>query len=243
MSLPKILLSRIAEAKAALAQHPNSDLNLGYRQGIWAGLNYNMDAQLTRAEIGHKRRALLAIIAAERVIPIWERIWSIDDTPQCIIATARLLLNGLLDTNIARSYRDDNWQKLESLACAPSCQDWEYQKAVSVGLSSISALGAVLDDEQFDSEHIDYTLTDDEVDSYSSDASFWAAIAYSGSQRNPSHDGRKQREFWEWWLDEAVKNTWWSFDDDSLHLTAFPRQIQLISIGAAPLQGVESKES
>ncbi|MBC6476866.1 MAG: hypothetical protein GDA56_02780 [Hormoscilla sp. GM7CHS1pb] len=40
------------------------------------------------------------------------------------------------------------------------------------------------------------------------------AIAYSGSQRDPSNDASKGREFWEWWLDEAVKNAWWTFDDD-----------------------------
>ncbi|MBC6454922.1 MAG: hypothetical protein GDA43_18390 [Hormoscilla sp. SP5CHS1] len=40
------------------------------------------------------------------------------------------------------------------------------------------------------------------------------AIAYSGSLWDPSNDASKRREFWEWWLDEAVKNAWWAFDDD-----------------------------
>ncbi|MBR8827770.1 MAG: hypothetical protein DSM107014_07665 [Gomphosphaeria aponina SAG 52.96 = DSM 107014] len=228
MLIPAILHQKIETAKAAMYNHPHHDLNLGYRQDIWAALGLNMDGAEVSYTVPRKRRAMLAILAATRVIPVWEGIWSIDYTPHCILGAARLVLNGTLEVNKARSYRDDNWGKLESLATFPQYQSSAYQKAISAGLSAISALGAALDDEQFDKDQINYDLTDADVDAYYNDSSFWAANAIAGAIWEPNSDAIKRRSFWEWWLSKAVTNAWWAFTDNSRAET-FPRQMELIA--------------
>ena len=208
MLISTALDRNIEKALAAVRNHPQHDLNLGYRQGIWAAFGSKDDSK-TSDNSGHKRRATLAILVARYVLPIWDAIWSDDDTPHRLITTAEQVLNRTIDVKTARYYRDEVWTKLENLASEPEHQKPEYQKAINAGFAAINALSSALYDEEFDPDNINYNLTDADVDSYESDSSFWAAAAYSnGSIWEPNSDTTKRRKFWEWWLTEAVPKAW-----------------------------------
>ena len=236
MSMPSILQQKIEKAKVALHSHPQLDLNLGYRQGIWVALEFNGEAKSIK--LGHKRRTVLAIITASRVLNIWENIWWQDGTPHSLIGTTQLLLAKKIEQSQARAYRNEMWAKLENMASAPEYQGFEYQKAIAAGLSAISALSTALDDEAFDREGIDEELTDADTDAYESDSSFWAAIAHAGATWEAEGDRKKREEFWQWWLTEAVKNAWRAIPADS-----DSRQVQLASQRSLPIAYLRSPVS
>ncbi len=191
-------LDQITEqAKNAVRDRPQHDLGLGYRQAVWAALG-------SKDESGHARRTNLAILASRYVLPIWDSV-SEDDTPNRTMAVAEQVLNGTLDVRLARSYKDEVWTRLENKASDPKYQDIEQQKLINVELAAIAALNTALYDEEFDYDNLNYDLTDDDVDAYESDSSFWAASAYAdGPIWEPKSNATKRLEFWEWWLTTAV---------------------------------------
>lgn len=187
-----------AQAITAVYSHPQHDLNLGYRQAIWAAYG-------SANNYGHKKRAILAILTAKSVLPIWNNVWHDDSTPHQILNTAEQVLNGTLNNQIARNYRDEVWTIFENKASEQEFQSLEYQKPINAGLAAIAALNTALYDEEFDPDNIDYNLTDADMDAYETDSSFWAAAAYAnGPIWEPMSNANKRLEFWDWWLTTAV---------------------------------------
>ncbi len=197
-------LDKITEqAKNAIRNHPQHDLNLGYRQAIWAAIG-------SQDESGHARRTALAILASRYVLPIWGNFRQ-DDTPNHVLTVAEEVLNKTLDVQQARSYKDEIWTRLENTASVAEHQDLEYQKLINVELAAIAALNSALYDEEFDPNNLNYDLTDADVDTYESDSSFWAASAYAdGPIWEPTSSASKRLEFWEWWLTKAVSQAQYS---------------------------------
>ncbi|MBA3921072.1 MAG: hypothetical protein H0X31_04915 [Nostocaceae cyanobacterium] len=191
-------LDQITEqALNAVRNHPQHDLNLGYRQAIWAALG-------SQNESGHLRRTTLAILASQYVLPMWDNV-NEDNTPASVLTMAEQVLNGTLDIQLARSYKDKVWTKLENNASVPEHQCLEYQKLVNIELSALASLNSALYDEEFDPNNLNYDLTDADVDADESDSSFWAASAYAdGPIWEPSSSATKRLELWEWWLTTAV---------------------------------------
>lgn len=191
-------LDRIIEqALNAVRNHPQHDLNLGYRQVIWKELG-------SQDEFGHLRRANLAILASRYVLPIWNSVCQ-DDTPARVLTVAEQVLNGTLDIQLARTYKNEVWTRLENKASTPEHQSLEQQKLINVELSALAALNSALYDEEFDLNNLNYDLTDADVDAYESDSSFWAVSAYAnGPIWEPTSSASERLEFWEWWLTTAV---------------------------------------
>ncbi len=208
MSLPGTLVSAIKAAHEAMSQNSQFDLDLGYRHSIWAALGPRASSQVPKPS-GLRRRATLAILSARYVIPIWESVWPGDNTPHRILVEAGQVLDGLVEPQTADRDFGKFWTYMDSLASR-----LKNSSAVMVGYSAAKALCAALFDEKFDPFHINYELTDADVDPYDSDAAFAAAAAYAGGAIwNTNSISSKRREFWEWWLDEAVPAAWNSVSD------------------------------
>jgi hypothetical protein len=197
MPLPQELTNAIGRAREALQHDEQSDLNLGYRHLIWSALGPR-DAE------GRHRRARLAMLAARRVLPIWERFWPHDRSPHEALALAEKVLRGEPDAQAVRQQRDLAFAKMDSLS------DHSANKIpVSAGYSAVQALSAALWDESFDPHKIDLNLTDDDVQPEEHDASYFAALASSnGPPWDPNSSAGKRRQFWEWWLPDAVPGAW-----------------------------------
>lgn len=208
---PKALSQLISEASLAVHNHPQHDLDLGYRQAIWAALGALGGVSNAIGGIGHKRRAILAVFTARKVMPIWERTWPNDKRPSQILTKAEQLVHGSEDVKAATEYGDQFWTWIEQ-----SIGAYEDKIPVYVGASAVKALFVALQDEQFEYTDINFQRTDADVDVYDLDASYFAAAAYAnGSIWEPESDSAKRRKFWEWWLNEAVPSAWSAVSGES----------------------------
>lgn len=208
MVMPEILRNVIQEALEFVDCDAHHDLNLGYRHAIWLTFGPRMKVPGTPFNLGHMRRASLAILTAHQVLQIWEAVWPEDNLPSSLLEIAREVIKGKVSVESAKTFRRTAWAKLEQLASNPEYQEAKYQRSTSAGLSAECALKTVLEDEVFEATHIDYSLTDLDQDAYEHDASFWAATAYSGPIWEVDSDSSRRREFWVWWLNEAVSQAW-----------------------------------
>lgn len=74
----------------------------------------------------------------------------------------------------------------------PAHQIYENQCSIAAGISAVKTLSTGLYDEQFDPNNINYDFTDDGVDSYTVNSSFWAAVAYAGLTWEADSDAAKR---------------------------------------------------
>lgn len=205
MSLPKELTQAIENARDAMLRYPQHDIGAGYRHTIWAALGPRADSPQETKSIGLKRRATLAILSTQHVLPLWERARPGDTTPQHILAEAERALNKAVDKQKVWKDRNRYWVQFNDLINENEKND----VIASVGFAAVQALTAALQDERFDPDRIDIHLTDFDIDVEELDASFFAAAAYAhGPIWAPQSSAAKRREFWEWWLKDAVPSVW-----------------------------------
>lgn len=200
MDTPQSLKNLAEKALEAVHNHPKNDLNLGYRQAIWAEFGPPGD------EFGLKKRTVLAKLTIEKVLPVWESTFPDDNTPGKILNEVRQILDGSLSfsSEDASEHIRDFWEWIEDIE-APDDQ----LTALDVGFGLVKLITTALFDELFNTEDIDYDCTDADVDSYDADCSYYAAAAYSnGTVWDEDSDDSKRKEFWEWWLKEAVPEAW-----------------------------------
>src|SRR5690349_18374514 len=90
--LPPTVAERIGVALAAMRAHPQHHLNPDLRRAIYATFGPWRDPPASRVQ------AWLAILAAERVLPIYRAEWprGITPRPEDLIALARRLAAGTL---------------------------------------------------------------------------------------------------------------------------------------------------
>lgn len=203
MEMPQSLEKLIDNALETVHNHPKNDLNLGYRQAIWAEFGPLGD------ELGLKKRAVLAKFTIEKVLPIWESTFPDDNTPGKILSEVAQILDGSLSfsSEDASKHVRDFWEWVQDIAASDN-----QLTALNVGFGAVKLITTALFDELFDSKNIDYNCTDADVDSYDADCSYYAAAAYSnGTVWEEDSDASKRKEFWEWWLKEAVPEAWDSF--------------------------------
>jgi hypothetical protein len=193
MSIRAELERATADAVAALPIDPRGHLPLGLRQAIWAALGGAGDE-------GRRARARLAVLAARHVLPIWERACPGDRLPHRLLELAEQAMAGKL-----RPADADR----ELRAALPALDERTYRAAdqapIAAGYAAAHALTAAVSDEAFDPEHPDPDARDEDVDPLDHDSSHLAAIAAAGGP--PWHAGsdvERRRQFWRWWLDDAV---------------------------------------
>lgn len=191
----------IEKALTAVRSHPRYDLELGYRQAIWAALETPPDNINQVKDVGRKRRLFLAILSAKHVLPLWEKIRPDDDLPHRCLAQAERNLS-----EKTKSLQDDY------MTAAQIIDDLEYEPVIAAGYSTIKTLSTALWDERFDPTSIDYTLTNEDLDPDYTDSALFASYAYAnGSVWEEDSNDKKRLEFWEWWLTEAVPKAWQAF--------------------------------
>lgn len=218
MALPAQLAQRMREALEAVHRHPAHDLNLGHREAIWAALGPR-----EVGGTGHKRRAVLALLAAGRVLPLWRDVqlpeemvvWELQDAdPRRVLTIALRVLDGAVDRAYAERATSSVFNTLNALAAVPGNEVPHF-----VGLSADRALATALSDERFDPDALNLSLTDAARDAWTYDATYFAAgAAADGPLTQPDTDAGKRRAFWEWWLTQAVPAAWEAVDLDVTRL-------------------------
>ena len=98
---------------------------------------------------------------------------------------------------------------LASVRLEEVTSDSEEEPAAAVGYSALEALSVAVQDEAFDERAVDLASSDADLDADEIDAALSASVAYAnGAILYPGSDHVRRREFWEWWLKEAVPAAW-----------------------------------
>lgn len=204
MLIPQSLERLINESLSIVDNHPQHDLPLGYRHAIYAKLGPRLGTCQDRT--AHQRRTVLAFLTVRHVLPLWEQARPYDKTPHEILSQVEQILEGTGDRKSVQKEAGAYWTYMDNLAF-----ESEEQSYLDIGYAAVGALYTACGDEEFDATAIDYSLTDEDVDAYEHDAVFAAAADYAGGATwQPESDAGKRREFWHWWLKEALPAAWWA---------------------------------
>jgi hypothetical protein len=209
MILPKELTDILNDAKKELLSHPKGEMILPIRKSIWKLLGfYNIDTNNKAIPtVGLKRRTKLAVICVKKVIHIWNEALPDDKRPLELIDEAEKYINGNSDFEAIQKQIGRFPTDLENLNC-----EEKYQNAVSVGFASLRAASIALHDERFIILGKDNAL-DDDYDPFSWDASYFAALTYSGSGPWDNSNVAKRQEFWLWYIDKAIPEAYVAFSE------------------------------
>ncbi len=150
-------------------------------------------------------QANLAIITAQRVLPIWQKRMPEDKTPDYAINLARMILDGTIDHKVASQEANGKiWNhfgnRIESRKIS--------RRAIYAYSAAIEALFIVLGRKPFEYLDIDEYNTNGDIPPGEGDVASSAIIAYVEILSEIDANLKKNLEFWEWWLTEAIPQAW-----------------------------------
>ena len=192
----------IIEGARAVIDSDDHDLPVGMRQAIWdcLGPHASKEGPVT---LGQIRRYGLAKIAVRKVLPLWKAHFPADKIEE-MLAKGDDVLAGRLPRAHARKLYEDYQTYEQEMMSGPEVGA-EAANALAVCAAAIAAYYVALWDERFSSWEIDATLPNNSIDPFDFDAALTAAIVYAnGGPWDRGSDKIKRREFWLWWLKEAV---------------------------------------
>lgn len=147
-----------------------------------------------------KKRALLALACAKKVMPIWCSVDPVDKCPQNLIKKSLAYIDGKIGVKDLRAERKQS--VIDDFMNAVD----EYGNAAQAAVAAWDAMVVALEDEQ-DLEPWNLDLTDADFDAYDRDAAYNACIAWSDAYTD-GDNGKyviRQMRFWAWYLEEATK--------------------------------------
>lgn len=195
--LPKELKQTIEEQNEALVKNSEGELILPGRKKIWIAMG-------AKDNIGRARRAILSISCAERVSLIWNSTFHDKKDPEKVLQAAQDYLQKKVDESDLRDQIGDLWTALDDLM-----YEGKFLVEINAGYSAASAASCAISDEKYDEDKIDDSTLDEDLDPYEWDAGYYASIAYAaGLPGDDASDPEKRREFWSWYLNDAVPNAW-----------------------------------
>src|SRR5205085_10553870 len=123
MAVPPTLRQAVERAQAALEQHPEHLLLPIYRQAIYRAFAVHDDPSQRRA------RALLAVLTARHVLPIWQHEQPDDHLPERLLATADGVMAGQVAPAQAETIFQEAWEWLPQLRV----EQWGKSEAPHAG--------------------------------------------------------------------------------------------------------------
>ncbi|AEV68243.1 Imm5 family immunity protein [Acetivibrio clariflavus] len=209
MGIPQSLINIIEIAKKEILFNEKGELILPMRIKIWKALGpYKIDSN-NRAilTVGLKRRVKLASMCVEKNIDIWNSVLADDQRPLIMLEIVEDYIRGNVDYDFVQKQIGRFTTDLENLSC-----DERYNNASLVGFAALRTVSLALRDEKLMISGKD-NLLDDDYDAYSWDASFYSALAYSGSGSWDNANIAERREFWLWYIEEAVPKAFISYQE------------------------------
>jgi hypothetical protein len=195
------LVAALREARSALDAASDGHLVLPVRKRVLVALG---EPQYEPRGSGHgvvtvglRRRVGLYTRCTRKVLPLWHDVVESRD-PELMLELAEGYLAGTVSRDIAWRMQNTFGGTLLNAGAAlpPDKYCVSYVGNVAVG-TVLTALGDVY----FDPEQSSFL--DDDFDVY--EASLFAMGAYAGELPwGDGSDPARRREFWTWWIDEAV---------------------------------------
>jgi Immunity protein Imm5 len=199
MDLPSDLVESIDVCRSILQQNSFGHLVLRPRKRLLLALGPYSVGERARAvpSVGHRRRVALACATADKVVPLWERRLLGDSRPKLMIGLARAYARGEISEEAAREENSRFMTELEDML------EEEVGNVEYAGWAAVAAVVVAGCDEDLSEPDSDLDDLDVEVTSWST--AYAASVAYAnGAPGQPGSDVSHRREFWNWWLDEAV---------------------------------------
>ncbi len=190
----------IQRALTALEANKQWDLRPIFRQNIYAAFG-----SINSLE-GRCRRVHLGCQCVEHVLPVWSRARPNDDWPLQLLQLAVGRCRSTVDRVVAEeeTWKAWTWSTNEN-----------GDRKVEVPLAAIEVLDAAREtvivafaSDPFNGVELDDTLTDSDLDPYTKDPAVHAAMALAGSVKHPTASDQVRRDYWLWWLQEAVPTAW-----------------------------------
>lgn len=183
----------INQLKYEVENHPKGQLILPLRKKIYKYMGE------------HKSRINLALLCVEKVIPTWSSVLSHDTMPSEILKCITEYLSGNQERSFLMGITDEFWTQIDTYLNDGDYSDHDnYDNAIYAGFTLIKASYVVLNDEKFHEDN-DETVFDEDLDAYTWDTSYFASLAYCESELfDETTKVQKRKEFWKWYLDEAI---------------------------------------
>ncbi|MFV0387737.1 MAG: Imm5 family immunity protein [Pyrinomonadaceae bacterium] len=191
----KDLEKTIEEAKAALSENDEGRLLYKFRKKIWLDIgSFQKDSVGYRD--AHVRRFHLALSCVQKVMPIWEIAFPKDKSINELIAIARKTIGNEVEKDISEKKAYNEWSYFDSLETESESE----MRAVSVGYASVNNVYVAVRDEVF------HDVLEDELDEdpYMWDTAFYSFLAFTGFGGENPVNIDQNRDFWDWYLSEAV---------------------------------------
>jgi hypothetical protein len=195
---PNVLDETLVQAFNRMNHDPKHLLPPIYRSAVYQAL--------IASPGGARALSFLAIITAHRVLPVWERAFPADLTAQRMMGLAGRVMAGRVDLRMADEAMEEASQQLSHL-WSKSDLSPTLEQSFYAGDAALNALATALGwgDFVFLREHVwEETDTDDDVGSDDADTALLARMALTHGQWEDCFDVAKSREFWVWWVTDAV---------------------------------------
>ena len=171
---------------------------------------YQFDEDGFAEGVGNLRRTELCRLCAEKVLHIWKDQFPEDDFPEKMIAKTEKYLDGDIDSEQLWEGVDDFLNRL----------DENENPAVAAGYAAMQVPNTALNDllliDQETEQELPQDLKDEELDYEDHDSGFFASMAVVFFQSNDDFEAiENRRDFWRWYLTEAVPSSYAAYDDDA----------------------------
>lgn len=199
--LPADMQRTIQEAIKSVEANSAHDLHYRLR---WQINRLMDDPSATSADIGRWRRQKLAALAASKVIPAWERSFPGDRLPHNCLAMGDVFRRGEVRAGNVEELWSDGWDHCDQLIY----DHQDRQNDALAGYAAVQSLRIALLDDLYP-EVMDQNCSDENLEPEDLDSAFSAAACYAGGTIwDPSSSAQLRREFWLWWLTQAVPQAW-----------------------------------
>ena len=206
MPIPQQLAEKITVASEALNENPQGELLLHFRRRIWDALGPRLrDDENRPLGAGWRRRTRLAILCVQHSLPLWQSDFPKDDRPEQMLATAEKLLKSEQSSEDALKQQNTFFAELGDV---PD----EQLPSACTGYASVQAVTVAAVDQDENNDELDET--DQDLDAYIWDSSYYASMAAAnGDSSVPDSSISRRRDFWRWWLDQAVPQAYLSMPE------------------------------
>ncbi|MEZ2277234.1 MAG: Imm5 family immunity protein [Microcoleus sp.] len=195
--LPKAVKEILEEGRSNI--DPRGELSPSFRGKLYKIINNFCGSPSQNA---HLIRARLELNCAWKVLENWEACELTNDSARKILEMAEEFLRGECDKKTLETTKNFFYTEVENLMN----NGQEYFIAAYAGFACISAVNTVLYDVTLDT----LGKPDIEIDPDYWTACFSACLSYCGGAtwEEGVGDDLKRREFWEWFLNDAVPALW-----------------------------------
>jgi hypothetical protein len=206
-SIPNQLLELVEECRDALDHSTVAHLSLQWRRKIWILFGpRQMQGNKAIFTQGHFRRTMLEVSCVKKVLPIWKVKYPNIRIPQDFLVLVEKYLAGETD------YLQVS-KRLNVLLSALDSEDPRQEPPLWVGYAASAAVGTALQDVSlWPRNNIIDEQTEQDFDEDEWDAAYLAAAAFTGGIPGETENTIEaigiRREFWRWYLYDAVPAAW-----------------------------------